>query len=663
MAPFQPDDLYLFAALDQLACTPAHDDAAYVVQTVDRGADGYRCAIWLTDLATGASRRFTTEASGAYSPAWSPDGRTLAFLSARAGPLQQVHVIDRGGGEARQLGFFAAGAISCEWSPRGDRLLVTCPVHVDPDSRDAAIAREQPWPADAPEIAWCVPYKADGIGYILQRGIHLFALDVATGESMQVTDGPFDVLDACWSPDASRVAYVRTVEGSQAHRTELWIVELASGTHACRVGELATVQSPLWSPDGTRIVFAGAREDGDPQARLWIVNADGSGLRQLVHDDVEVAGSGGMTWSADGAEVFFVEAYRSRHRVVRLDVVDGTWRAGVQGDRHIGGLALTRTGVAFFSETIAAPRELHVADADGGNERRVTDFNAWWRERTPVQAELRSFRVPDGRGGEETIEGWYVRAPGAPGPLPVLVEAHGGPTSYAMLGYRWHTHWYVLASRGWSILALNPAGSSGYGRAFASRLDGHWGELDFPQQEAAIRSLQAAGLADERVAISGKSYGGYMSAWAIGHSRMFRAAIVSAPVANLESHFGTSDGGYYYDPYTMKTEHHLNAERFRKLSPLQHIHHCRTPTLILQGKDDERCPRGQAEELFASLMRCGQAPVELVLYPGGDHHFFEQGKPSHRLDVVNRSVLWLERWIEQPVAVPQAENTPMRRVS
>jgi dipeptidyl aminopeptidase/acylaminoacyl peptidase len=394
------------------------------------------------------------------------------------------------------------------------------------------------------------------------------------------------------------------------------------------------------------------------------VDANGGALRQVGSDDVEVAGGENLHWSDDSSRVILVEAYRSCHRVVEVRADDGTSRTLVEGKRQLASLMRTRDGFAFFSESVTEPRELHVTDCAGNNERRLTDFNAWWRERPPLDVELRSFRVPDGKGGEETIDGWYVRPRGAPGPLPLMVEAHGGPTSYALLGYRWHTHWYVLASRGWSILAPNPAGSSGYGREFATRLNGRWGELDFPQHLAAVRSLQAEGLADERLAISGKSYGGYMSSWAIGHTTIFRAAIVCAPVVNLESHFGTSDGGYYYDPYTMKTEHHLNADRFRKLSPLQHAHTARTPALILQGEDDERCPRGQAEELFASLMRCACAPAELVLYPGGDHHFFEQGKPSHRFDVVTRCMAWLERWIEVPVArEDEAANTRMRRVS
>jgi dipeptidyl aminopeptidase/acylaminoacyl peptidase len=662
--PFQPDDLYLFGALDQLACCRAHDVAAFVVQTVDRNTDGYRSAIWTADAGTGRVKRFTSEASGANSPTWSPDGRTLAFLSARDGPLQQVHLLDRDGGEARQLGFCPAGAVGIDWSPAGDKLLVTSPVHIDPESREACVERQSPWPADAPRLAWCLPYKSDGIGYILQRSIHLSVMDVATGEQRRLTRGCFDVLGACWSPDGKRVVYVRTVEGDQAHRTELWVAEVDGAASRPIVTGLASVQLPVWSPDGGRIAFVGAHDDGDPQARLWMVDAEGEAPRQLGSDDTEVASAENLHWSDDSSRVILVEAYRSCHRVVEIDVASGRSRTLIEGRRQLSNLMRTREGFAFFSESVTEPCELHVADAAGANERRITDFNGWWRERPPLDVELRAFRVPDGKGGEETIDAWYVRPRGAPGPLPLMVEAHGGPTSYALLGYRWHTHWYVLASRGWSILAPNPAGSSGYGREFATRLNGRWGELDFPQHLAAVQALQAEGLTDERVAITGKSYGGYMAAWAIGHSRIFRAAIVSAPVANLESHFGTSDGGYYYDPYTMMTEHHINADRFRKLSPLQHAHNARTPTLILQGDEDQRCPRGQAEEMFASLVRCSGAPAELVLYPGGDHHFFEQGHPSHRQDVVMRSIAWLERWIDVPVArEDESENKRIRRVS
>jgi dipeptidyl aminopeptidase/acylaminoacyl peptidase len=156
----------------------------------------------------------------------------------------------------------------------------------------------------------------------------------------------------------------------------------------------------------------------------------------------------------------------------------------------------------------------------------------------------RNFEVPSGGEQEnETIEGWLLLPPGLTGPYPSLVDVHDGPASYSYLKYLWHRHWHVLISRGWAVLTLNTVGSASFGREFSDRLRGRWGELDLNQCLAAVQLLQREGIADERVAITGKSYGGYLSAWAIGHTSIFRAAVICAPVSNLETHYGTSDSG------------------------------------------------------------------------------------------------------------------------
>jgi dipeptidyl aminopeptidase/acylaminoacyl peptidase len=194
------------------------------------------------------------------------------------------------------------------------------------------------------------------------------------------------------------------------------------------------------------------------------------------------------------------------------------------------------------------------------------------------------------------------------------------------------------------VLALNPSGSGSYGAAFAHQLRGHWGELDLPEHLRAVEILEQEGIASGRVAIGGKSYGGFMAAWAIGQTSKFSAAIASAPVSNLESHCGTSDSGYYVGPYDMGGELPELRETFHRLSPVHHADRATTPTLILQGAEDQRCPRGQAEELFAVLMRNARATAELVIYPEGHHSLAEDGRPSHRVDYHGRIVEWVERW-------------------
>ncbi|MBI1801307.1 MAG: S9 family peptidase, partial [Chloroflexi bacterium] len=213
------------------------------------------------------------------------------------------------------------------------------------------------------------------------------------------------------------------------------------------------------------------------------------------------------------------------------------------------------------------------------------------------------------------------------------------------LGYFYR---YVLAGLGWAVLALNPTGSSSYGKQFAHGIRGRWGEHDLPEQLGAIDALVAEGLADDdRLAVAGYSYGGFMTSWTIGHTDRFRAAVVGAPVTNLESFHGTSDIGMWFGPWEMKGDIISNRETFRALSPIAYVDRVSTPTLILHGEADDRCPIGQGEEFFTGLAALGKAPVEFVRYPGGSHLFIINGRPSHRVDFSQRVVEWVEHFVKE----------------
>lgn len=645
--PFTVEDLYLHQKIQELDASPDGARVACTLRSVDRDHDGYVSCIWSVAVdGTGQPRQLTRGPGQDQAPRWSPDGSRLAFVSTRGGS-PRVHLLPRDGGEAAAVGELPGAVSDLRWSPDGRSLVLTAAVTVDPDWRGERANGRQPKQRKVqPQVAWKLPYKSDGIGYLLAREIHLFRLDLASGKHTQLTDGPFDVLAFGLAPDGREIAHVRTRTGRFSHRSDLWVCDAEGGARQL-TRDFATVMSPVWSPDGRWIAFGATESEGDAQTCLYLLERASGQVRRLGDADLQVADPTAVHWSGDSASIVFVRQHRGRHQVARMAVADERLDVLVQGNRQLGAFAPAGDTMVYAVEHPAQPSELHACLAGGAGERQLSDFNPWWKDRTPVLAETWEFDVPDGRGGREKIEGWLLRAEGAAGPLPLLNDVHGGPASYALLDFDTNVFWQVLCSRGWAVLALNAVGSASYGREFCDRLMGHWGEYDLPQHEAAVRQLQEEGVCDGRVAITGKSYGGFLAAWAIGNSDRFRAAVVMAPVGNIETHYGTSDGGYYADPYYMGTEAKFDRQLARELSPMRHVERAKTPTLFMQGADDERCPKCQSEELFVSLMRAGDTPAELVLYPGENHHFLGEGAPSVRQDAAERIVDWVERHVGQ----------------
>lgn len=641
--PFTVDDLYNHIKATEIDFAPDGTVVACTFRSVDRDKDDYIYAIWSVPLDGRPPIQLTRGSAGTDNhPHWSPDGTSLGFISNRTGSFQ-IHTLPRNGGEATQVSSFAGGVSDFAWAPDGKSIVATSGVVVDADLRGARSTEAPRQNACAAEVAWKLPYKSDGVGYLLGREVRLFRLDLATGNQVQLTNGAFDVLGFDVAPDGQHITYSRTREGRFAHCTELWVCDAEGNNHRPLVQHLSTVASPVWSPDGQWIVFAGAEKEGEGQTTLWLHEVATGETTLFGSDSIEVAAGALPHWTEDGRAILFCEARRGRHRIVSATLKDRSLKTLVAGDRQFGAYTCWKDRLVYSVESPALPSELWIFAPSDAVERQLTDMNPWWRARTEIKAEIRTFKVPDGKGGSESIEGWLIRRADASGTGPLLNDVHGGPASYALVDFDTNVFWQALCSSGWSVLALNAVGSSSYGREFCDRLAGHWGEYDLPQHLAAVASLQDEGICDYRIAISGKSYGGFLSAWSIGHTAQFGAAVVMAPVGNIETHYGTSDGGYYADPFYLGTEPRFDRELSRKLSPLQSVEQSRTPTLFIQGKEDERCPKCQSEEMFVSLMRAGDTPTELVLYPGEGHGFLGQGKPSCRADASSRIVDWVTR--------------------
>lgn len=651
--PLTPDDILLFKAAGDAHLSPDGRRVAYVVSSIDADADETRSAIWIVPLDGGPPVQFTGGARRDTAPRWAPDGRRLAFLSDRDGGAPQLYVMPADGGEARQITSLPGGAGVPVWSPDGERLLFAARVAKEAAPTEAAAAAR--WPL-RPKVVRHAQYKADGQGYTYDAVSHLFVVPAEGGAAVQISDGEGGYLDPAWSPDGERVAAARLSCGvADYNMTDIWLLD-ADGGNAHLVLDLAgRALAPSWSPDGALLACYGTDEPdpglGESVSRVWVVGADGTHPRALTagHDRsvfLPFAPALPMPpiWSTDGQHIYAIFGDSGCHHLRRVSLEAGAVETVVGGDRQLmsADIEPTTGRLVFAASDLLRPPELYTADADGGNERRLTTLNDEVLAGLELpRVERRDFFTPYGH----SVEGWVILPMNADGPAPLLVDIHGGPHSYhgaLMPVSRWYT--YVLASRGWAVLALNPTGSGSYGQAFAHGIRGRWGEYDLAEQMAAVDALVAEGLADpDRLAVAGYSYGGYMTSYVITHTPRFKAAVVGAPVVNLESFFGTSDIGLWFGPWEMGSLPDSTGV-FRRLSPVNYLSQVTTPTLVLHGEADDRCPIGQGEELFIGLVAAGRVPTEFVRYPGGSHLFVLGGRPSHRVDYHRRLIDWIERY-------------------
>ncbi|MFE7120892.1 serine hydrolase, partial [Streptomyces sp. NPDC057654] len=259
--------------------------------------------------------------------------------------------------------------------------------------------------------------------------------------------------------------------------------------------------------------------------------------------------------------------------------------------------------------------------------------------------EEREFTVSDGTA----VHGWLLRDPDRSGPGPLLLDVHGGPhNGWYGAADPFHLYHQVLAERGWTVLMLNPRGSDGYGEEFFTAVLGGWGISDAADLTEPLDELVAEGIADpRRLAVTGYSYGGFMTCYLTSRDGRFAAAVGGGVVTDLTSMAGTSDAAHLLGLAELGGTPWEEREHYARQSPLSRVEDVTTPTLIVQGGEDVRCPVGQAEQWFNAL-RSRRVPTELVLYPGGTHMFPLDGPPSHRADFNQRVVDWVERYAGEP---------------
>lgn len=578
-------------------------------------------------------------------PAWSPDGRYLAFLSKRSGK-RNIWVLRVDGGEAWPMTRYETTDVSeLRWSPDGTRIAFGI---AEPPSEEKEKQRK------AKDDA-----KQFGFDYDFT---HLFVVPFAVGpraapESKQLTRGRFHVIDFDWSPDGSRLAFTHQPTPEADTWLETRIAIIAADGSAGAATDIAPIFAGgahlHFSPDGRWIAGKAGEQPAHwafaAQVGLYPVPAADSAapaptMRTLAatpNREPSVLG-----WAPDGQAIYVLEQSGTASQLMALPI-DGTpARLLTTPDMYRMPASANRQGhIAFVGQDFHLPQAVYLFDPGRGETVKVAQpsLPADWPQGDLPCAEVIHWQAPDGLDIEGILT--YPLNYQQGGRYPLIVSIHGGPAGVFARTYLGapggQADVLSLTERGYAILRTNPRGSGGYGRTFRFANTGDWGGGDYQDIMAGIDHVIGLGIADpDRLGVAGWSYGGFMTSWIITQTHRFKAACIGAPVTDPVSFNGTSDiPGFIADYFGGESWDTPRA--YERQSPLHHVKGVTTPALIQHGADDVRVPLGQGREFFNALKRQG-VPTEMVIYPRQGHGI---GEPRLMVDVTRRATAWFERWI------------------
>ena len=660
------DDLWRVRVPQDPEISPDGARVLYAVKQADQETDGYGSSIWVVASDGSGEPVQLTQGPADSGARWSPDGKTIAFLSKRAGSDRpQIYLLPVGGGEPRRITDLPLGAGVPFWSPDGKRLAFSSAVDLAGPAEGEPEAAARP---NAPLVIDRLGYKADGIGLIRTLRQHLHVIGVEGIQTpVQLTWGDWWMSPPAWSPDGTTlvVAGSRADDRDLEPGSRLWAVPAGGGgTPRPLTPEQGLAGSAVFSPDGVTIAYIGQTDTEVGNAHLLVMPAGGGEPRSLSAslDRNLMPGSTGypggpLRITSDGRALFCARDRGCTHvYAVALDGDAPPRRLFGDAGNSVSGLSVTAEGMTIATVVAHGGNSGEVTVLPEGTAEPVVLTDLFAESLPDIDLMLpqdRVFTAPDGT----EIHGWIVRDPDAPrGPL--LLDVHGGPhNAWTPVFTNSHHYHQTLAAEGWTVLYVNPRGSDGYGEAFMRAVIEGWGTSDTDDFLCAIDALVEEGLVDNsQLAVTGYSYGGYMTCWLTATTDRFAAGITGAACSSLESETGTADVGLWLSRREIGADPWHDPELYRKHSPQAFVANVTCPTLILHGETDDRCPVEQGEEWFTAL-RAREVPVEFVRYPGGSHLFRVDGRPSHRIDFNQRVVDWVREWVAPGPAVSRPKPT------
>ncbi len=625
------ETLFRRKSFEQVSISPNGRQVAWVEK-----APGAGRTVYVSAARIGAVPRSIGPGSSDDSLAWSPDSKWLAFISEQTRTGQQLYIMNASGGVSRKITNIKGILAAPRWSPDGKTIAVL----LTENARRAA----GPLVAESAQTG------------VIQEAVteqRLALIDVATGKLRQISPADVYVYEYDWSPDSKRLV----ATAAHGNGDDNWYVAQIY-TIAVTGGEMKSVYTPsldtqianpAWSPDGKSVAFiAGLMSDeGSTGGDIFVIPATGGEAKNVTPQ--MKASASWLTWvrgsglaSKSGEQrIIFGEHIDGGSGLATVDAngkIETLYQTADEisatGHRPAVSLAADGRTSAILRESLNHPPEVWTGTI--GDWKQLTSRNTGLK---PAWGEAKSVHWTN---EEFALQGWllYPRDFDPAKKYPMVVQVHGGPGSMA------HSSWpgsqsfgVALASAGYFVFMPNPRGSFGFGEAFTRANVKDFGYGDFRDIMAGVdQALQEAPIDEHRLGITGWSYGGYMTMWAVTQTNRFTAAVAGAGLANFQSYYGENQIDKWLVPFFGATVYD-DPEVYAKSSPITFIKKTRTPTLVLVGDSDGECPTPQSYEFWHALKTLG-VETELVVYEHEGHRF---ANPKHLKDRIERVEAWFDQ--------------------
>ena len=619
-----PRDVAAMRRAMSVTISPDGQRVAYLVQVPTHDADAtpkgdddlsggwtVETQLWVVPRSGGTPRQVTRGKEDASSPAFSPDGMSIAFARRHEGK-RRIHVIPVDGGEARVVdtGDYEPGDYA--WSPDGRGFAFTT---VRPRTDEEKAERFRTGGVRRYDREW--------------RQRHLFVVDADGGTPRHVNQGTDTIVRFAWSPDGQRFAVI-VAESSDPYqawlRHRLLIISAEDGSTVAEVEtDPVNLDHVEWSPRGTHVAYMRANETLSLMNQLRVYEVESGQTTDLTEGmDTSLTG---FVWGAAGAEVVAVTQERTQTVLQRMSLRGSASVIG-HGERVVwsGGADAQGRFMVGITSSNTAPPNPSVIELRTGQVSELVDVNPQVAEWTLANVRVVSWQ----NGTGDTIEGVLYETAGA-GARPLMVLPHGGPDSVTQQSFSSWGHYF--AARGYSVLRPNYRGGFGYGKAFYEANRGRLGDIELEDIEPGVDHLVEQGVADpEQLYYGGWSWGGYLSAWTLGHTGdRYRAFVVGAGVTDTVVQYVTSDinHGEVAD-WEFRGRPWREPETFARANPALHFQGATQPTLIIHGENDQRVDFVQGQLLYRAL-EDAECEVEFFAYPGEPHGFQQPVHVEHSL--------------------------------